>query len=236
MGGASHKYAVRWPTSYKILAVSVQTRVELPCFIVHLEFFSPRQGSLQEIRLSWMRSGHQSESFNQRSRFPKDHSRSRGPILFCKVGSWLLSPHLQPYDMAFLCLDFGFQWGFLWVQKQVPILFQAQLKLRFLTSQGGKILWFFRAQIWLDFGGWSQCWLWQLRSKEFSWKAPKLQTVELFYVLDSTSGHIFSWLHQKKHFFCLGDGVRIQFFFWGLLEDEENLCQPLRPGWSWESQ
>lgn len=112
MGGASHKYAVRWPTSYKILAVSVQTRVELPCFIVHLEFFSPRQGSLQEIRLSWMRSGHQSESFNQRSRFPKDHSRSRGPILFCKVGSWLLSPHLQPYDMAFLCLDFCFNGDF----------------------------------------------------------------------------------------------------------------------------
>lgn len=112
MGGASHKYAVRWPTSYKILAVSVQTRVELSCFIVHLEFFSHRQGSLQEIRLSWMRSGHQSESFNQRSRFPKDHSRSRGPILFCKVGSWLLSPHLQPYDMAFLCLDFCFNGDF----------------------------------------------------------------------------------------------------------------------------
>ena len=53
---------------------------------------------------------------------------------------------------------------------------------------------------------------------------------ELLYVLDSTSGHIFSWLHQKKHFFCLGEGSGSDFFF-GLLEDEE-VVSATCPGWS----
>ena len=193
--GHRTKYAVRWGTSYKILAVSVQTRVELPCFIVHLEFFLIAKAVYKRFDWAGCVRGTKVNHLTKCEWFPNDHSRSRVRFSFAKVA-------VDSKESASSALHgvsvfgFLFQWGFLWVQKQVPILFQAQLKLRFLTSQGGKILWFFRAQKWLSQG-----------LKSVLTLAAEVQGVllkgELLYVLDSTSGHhlIFSWLHQKTIFF-----------------------------------
>ena len=140
-----HKYAVPLTNLLQILAVSVQTRVELSCFIVHLEFFSHRQGSLQEIRLSWMRSGHQSESFN-------DHSRSRGRFSFAKVAvDYFKSASSALHGVSVFGISVSM--GISMSSETSSNSLSSSVEMRSFTSQGGKILRFFRAQIWLDFGG-----------------------------------------------------------------------------------